>query len=298
MTTIGLLDTTFSKIDLGAYAMEEFKKHNVEIKRLTVPGIKDLPWGCMKLLQECEGVLATGMVGKAFIDVQCSHEASQGIIAAQIATQKPVLGAMIFENEANNAEELESIAKDRVQKHAENIVIMLTKPGELTARAGKGIRQGKEHEGKLTERKPRVAIVWSFFNQALTSKMKDAAIKYIGEFGGEVAEVKCVRGSWEIPFMVKKILERNDVDAVVTLGCIIKGKTMHDEVIGFSVGNKLLDLSCEYSKPVSLGIIGPGVKMEDAQMRWEGYAYGACEGAVSTVLISRGKKVTFKDKGH
>ena len=76
---IGVVDTTFSRVNMGAIALDEFKKsfQHMEIVRRTVPGIKDLAIECKKLLDDgCNTVLALGMVGGAPIDTQCAHEAS------------------------------------------------------------------------------------------------------------------------------------------------------------------------------------------------------------------------------
>jgi 6,7-dimethyl-8-ribityllumazine synthase len=56
---------------------------------------------------------------------------------------------------------------------------------------------------------------------------------------------------------VKKLLEDGDVDAVITVGAVIKGETGHDEVIMGQASRKIMDLSLEYNKPVALGITGP-----------------------------------------
>ena len=59
---IGICDTTFARYDLAAAAMDEIKKHvgNQEYVRRTVPGVKDLPVACKKLIDEddCDIVIA------------------------------------------------------------------------------------------------------------------------------------------------------------------------------------------------------------------------------------------------
>ena len=55
-----------------------------------------------------------------------------------------------------------------------------------------------------------------------------------------------------------------DIDAVVTLGAIIKGQTKHDEVIANVVAARISKLSIKYQKPVSLGISGPGMSERQA----------------------------------
>jgi 6,7-dimethyl-8-ribityllumazine synthase len=85
----------------------------------------------------------------------------------------------------------------------------------------------------------------------------------------EVGKVVMVPGTFDIPLAVKKMLEIGDLEGIVTLGCVIKGETDHDQVIMQNAARKIEDLSVEYSKPVSLGITGPGQTRLQAMARIE-----------------------------
>ncbi|MFH0890008.1 MAG: 6,7-dimethyl-8-ribityllumazine synthase [Candidatus Aenigmatarchaeota archaeon] len=125
-----------------------------------------------------------------------------------------------------------------------------------------------------------IGIVTSEFNPEITSVMEKQALAKAKEFGVNVVKSLKVPGSFDMPIMVKKLLERNDIDAVVTLGAIIKGGTKHDEVIGYAVAKKLADLSVEFGKPVALGIIGPGATWRQAEERAKDYAERALGAAI------------------
>jgi len=73
-----------------------------------------------------------------------------------------------------------------------------------------------------------------------------------------------VPGSYDIPLPVKRLLEQNDINGVVTLGVLIKGKTDHDALIAYTVAEALTNLSLQYNKPVTLGINGPNMTKEQA----------------------------------
>ncbi|MFH1588161.1 MAG: riboflavin synthase [Candidatus Diapherotrites archaeon] len=150
---IGIIDTMFSRINMGKIAEETIQKKapEIELEKSTVPGIKDLPVQVRIFLEDkkCDIVLALGMPGKEKIDSQCAHEASQGIIFAQLLAKKPALGVFVFENEASNEEELKEIVFNRVSKHAINAIWMIKNPEELSKRAGTGERQGKENAKKI-----------------------------------------------------------------------------------------------------------------------------------------------------
>ena len=135
------------------------------------------------------------------------------------------------------------------------------------------------HSG--SERGYRLGLVASRFNETLTSRMQRAAEARAKSLGCEVVRVIHVPGAYDMPIAVKKLLKRKDVDAVVTLGAVLKGETKHDEVIMLSVGPALTQLSLEFMKPVTLGIIGPDATEAQAEARVEEYPKRAVEAAVA-----------------
>jgi riboflavin synthase len=147
---VGVADTTFSRVNMGKIAIEELKKHaSVNIERVTVPGIKDLPVACKKLIEEknCEIVMALGMPGGKEKDRLCAHEASQGLIMAQLMTNTHIIEVFVHEDEAKNDAELAWLATSRTREHAVNAVKIVLYPKELQKEAGTGRRQGFEDSG-------------------------------------------------------------------------------------------------------------------------------------------------------
>ena len=69
---------------------------------------------------------------------------------------------------------------------------------------------------------------------------------------------------FDMPLVIDTLLQKKDIDAVVTLGAIIKGQTKHDELIANVVAARISKLSIKYQKPVSLGISGPGMSERQA----------------------------------
>jgi riboflavin synthase len=150
---IGVADTTFARADMGKIAIDEIKSNfeSVEIVRYTVPGIKDLPVACKKLIEEqgCVVCIALGMPGGKPIDRQCAHEASLGIIQAQLLTNKHIVEVFVHEDEAASEKELLEICENRARKHARNAVALAKGGGELSKFAGTGRRQGKPDVGPV-----------------------------------------------------------------------------------------------------------------------------------------------------
>ena len=126
----------------------------------------------------------------------------------------------------------------------------------------------------------RLGMVVSTFNYEITGEMARKAQQRVKEVGARIVKVIEVPGSFEIPFAVKQLLEDKNIEGVVTIGTIIKGGTDHDTVVAHTVARKLLDLSCEYNKPVSLGISGPNITWQQSEKRIEEYAIRSVDSVV------------------
>jgi 6,7-dimethyl-8-ribityllumazine synthase len=127
-----------------------------------------------------------------------------------------------------------------------------------------------------------VAIVASEYNFDVTISMLERAKEEVDFLGATLGPVVRTPGVYDIPLAAKALYARPDVDAVVALGAVIEGETQHDEVVMNQAARKLTDLSVEYSKPIGLGISGPGETRLQAQDRIENAA-NAVRAAVKMV---------------
>jgi len=143
---IGIADTTFSRVDMAAHAIDELKATGTGfvIERATVPGVKDLPVACKKLIEDrgCDIVMALGMPGGEAIDKMCAHEASQGLIQVQLMTNTHIIEVFVHVDEAGDDKELAWLTEGRTREHAVNTYDLLFRPERLTKAAGTGQRQG------------------------------------------------------------------------------------------------------------------------------------------------------------
>ncbi|MDI9642348.1 MAG: 6,7-dimethyl-8-ribityllumazine synthase [Archaeoglobaceae archaeon] len=130
--------------------------------------------------------------------------------------------------------------------------------------------------------KIKLGFVVSEFNRDITYMMEILAKEHAEFLGAEVTEILRVPGTFDIPIAIKKMLEKGNVDAVVAIGCVIEGETEHDEIVAQHASRKIVDLSIEYGKPVTLGISGPGMGRIAAAERVD-YAKRAVEAAVKLV---------------
>ncbi|MEM0302927.1 MAG: 6,7-dimethyl-8-ribityllumazine synthase [Archaeoglobaceae archaeon] len=142
--------------------------------------------------------------------------------------------------------------------------------------------------------KIKLGFVVSEFNRDITYMMEILAKEHAEFLGAEVSEIIRVPGTFDIPIAVKKMLEKGNVDAVVAIGCVIEGETEHDEIVAQHASRKIVDLSIEYGKPVTLGISGPGMGRIAAAERVD-YAKRAVEAAVKLVKRLREYESGKKD---
>ena len=112
-----------------------------------------------------------------------------------------------------------------------------------------------------------IAIVVAEFNEKVTSRMYEVAIEHAKNLKLDIKYTSKVPGIFDMPLVIDKLLEKKDVDGVVTLGAVIKGQTKHDEVIANSTARNIVRLSLKHQKPVSLGISGPGMSERQAYAR-------------------------------
>ncbi len=129
----------------------------------------------------------------------------------------------------------------------------------------------------------KLAIVCSEFNYDLTYMMLERAKEHAKFLGVEIEEIKKVAGTYDMPLAIKKMVQKQNIDAIVALGCVIQGETKHDEVVMQHASRKITDLSLEYEKPIALGIIGPGVTRVQATKRIDSYAKRAVESAIKSL---------------
>jgi 6,7-dimethyl-8-ribityllumazine synthase len=128
----------------------------------------------------------------------------------------------------------------------------------------------------------KLGFVVSEFNRDITYMMEIEGREHATFLGAEVTECMYVPGAYDMPLAIKKMLKTGSVDAVVTIGCVIEGATQHDEIVVQHAARKIIDLSLEFEKPVSLGISGPGMTRMEASERID-YARRAVESAVKMV---------------
>ena len=122
---------------------------------------------------------------------------------------------------------------------------------------------------KVVKESIKIGAVVSEFNYDITMMMLERAKEHAQFLGAEISQVVKVPGVFDMGLAIKKLMERKDIDGVVTLGAVIEGETEHDDVVIQHATRKIADLALEYNKPVGLGISGPGMTRLQAEKRIE-----------------------------
>lgn len=115
----------------------------------------------------------------------------------------------------------------------------------------------REIHGQLTVDGQRFAIVVSRFNEFITSKLLGGAIDALKRHGGDEDNITCVHvpGALELPFIAKRLAESGSYDAVICLGCVIRGQTPHFEYVAGQAAKGVAQVALTTGVPVTFGVI-------------------------------------------
>lgn len=112
-------------------------------------------------------------------------------------------------------------------------------------------------EGKLIGKDLKVAIVVSRFNDFITERLlegaKDTLIRH--DVNEDNIDVAFVPGAFEIPLVAKKLASSGNYDAIITLGCVIRGATSHYDYVCNEVAKGVSKVNDQTNVPVIFGIL-------------------------------------------
>jgi len=116
-----------------------------------------------------------------------------------------------------------------------------------------------DHE-KVALRKPeklRIAIVTAHWNTHITQALEDGAVDCLRQHGlsDKHIRIEKVAGSYELPLAAQWLATEWKADAVIALGCLIKGETPHFEYISEAVAHGLMEVTLKLNKPMIFGVI-------------------------------------------
>jgi 6,7-dimethyl-8-ribityllumazine synthase len=103
----------------------------------------------------------------------------------------------------------------------------------------------------------RVALVAARFNDLIVDRLLDGALMALRSHGVRDEDLIAVRvpGAVELPLLAQALADRDDVDAVVALGCVIRGATSHYDYVCSMVSSGIARVALDASKPVIFGVL-------------------------------------------
>jgi 6,7-dimethyl-8-ribityllumazine synthase len=111
--------------------------------------------------------------------------------------------------------------------------------------------------GELMGEGLRIGIVRARFNDAITSKLAQACLSELDRLEVDSSDIKhvTVPGALEIPVVLKAMAESGDFDALIALGCVIRGETYHFELVADQSGAGVQRVALDHGVPVANAIL-------------------------------------------
>lgn len=135
--------------------------------------------------------------------------------------------------------------------------------------------------------KLRVGIVVADWNADITHALYDGCLDTLIKHGVSKDNIHTaqVPGAFELPSGAKILAGSTILDAVICLGCVIKGETDHDKYINSAVANGLMTMSIASGKPVIFGLLTPNDKQQAQDRAGGKYGNKGVEAAVTALRM-------------
>lgn len=129
----------------------------------------------------------------------------------------------------------------------------------------------------------------SRYNDFVTERLCDGALEAVAASGGdrESVAVHWVPGAFELPFAAQQLASTGRFDAVVALGCLIRGETPHFEVIASAVAQGLVDASLASGVPMTFGVLTTHSAEQALARAGSGSSNKGWEAAVTALHMAR-----------
>jgi 6,7-dimethyl-8-ribityllumazine synthase len=146
----------------------------------------------------------------------------------------------------------------------------------------------RSFEGDLTATGLRVAIIASRFNDEIVSGLLEGALTCLTRHGAADEDIALFRvpGAFEIPTLAAKLVAEGDFDALVTLGCLLRGDTPHFDFISAQVTNDLSRVACEARFPIAFGVITCNTREQAVERSSKGTGNKGWEAALAAIEMA------------
>ena len=112
-------------------------------------------------------------------------------------------------------------------------------------------------EGNLSARGLKTAVVVSRFNDFIGERLLDGAVDTLLRSGAADSDIEVVKvpGSFEMPVVAKTLAKSGNYDAIICVGCVIRGSTPHFDYVAGEAAKGIAKVALDYECPVSFGVI-------------------------------------------
>jgi 6,7-dimethyl-8-ribityllumazine synthase len=134
----------------------------------------------------------------------------------------------------------------------------------------------------------RIAVVVAKYNDFVTDRLQTGALAALANAGVASADITIIRvpGSFEISFAARQAAATRDFDAVICLGCLIRGATAHFEYIASAVSHGITAAAAETGVPITFGVLTTNSVEEAIERAGEGPANKGWEAALAAVDLA------------
>jgi 6,7-dimethyl-8-ribityllumazine synthase len=147
-------------------------------------------------------------------------------------------------------------------------------------------------EGNLDAKGFRCGLITSRFNHFITERLVEGALDALRRHGAEEKDLEIVKvpGSWEIPLLAKKMASSGRYDAIICLGALIRGGTIHFDILSAEVTKGVAHVMLESGVPIAFGIITTDTieqAIERAGTKLGNKGWQAAEAAIEMVNLMK-----------
>ncbi len=146
----------------------------------------------------------------------------------------------------------------------------------------------RSFEGDLDAHGLRFGVIASRFNDEIVSGLLDGALTCLQRHGASDDDIHVYRvpGAFEIPTLAAHLLETRSHDALITLGCLLRGDTPHFEFISAQVTNDLSRVAIDSRFPVAFGVITCNTLEQAVERSSQGTSNKGWEAALAAIEMA------------
>lgn len=133
----------------------------------------------------------------------------------------------------------------------------------------------------------KFVIVVAEWNEEITEALYSGAYSTLLKHGAKEENVRkhYVPGAYELSLGAQYFAKREDVDAVICIGCVIQGETKHNDYINHAVAQGLTNVSLKYNKPAIFGVLTPNDKQQALDRAGGKYGNKGDEAAITAIKM-------------